>query len=91
MRPTTYLVGFLAAATAILATPDISGLPQEIQDCIIGNHHTGVDWMGKYHWESLSDEKFCKIDNKWATWMDDKCGGHNIGKGAQGKMCKRQP
>ena len=19
--------------------------------------------MGKYHWESLSDEKFCKIDN----------------------------
>ncbi|THZ35873.1 hypothetical protein D6C90_07201 [Aureobasidium pullulans] len=109
MRPTTYLVGFLAAATATLATPDISGLPQEIQDCIIGNHHTGVDWMGKYHWESLSDEKFCKIDNSvlhktptrswwkhgvfpcWATWMDDKCGGHNIGKGAQGKMCKRQP
>ena len=30
MRPTTYLVGFLAAATATLATPDISGLPQGI-------------------------------------------------------------
>ncbi|KAG2161741.1 hypothetical protein VTO58DRAFT_109769 [Aureobasidium pullulans] len=127
MRLSTYLVGFLATASAVLAAPDISGLPREIQDCIIGNHHTGVDWMGTYHWESLSDEKFCKIDNsvlhktptkswwkhgvfecvcennhlswvdnrmmkgKWATWMDDKCGGHNIGKGAQGKMCKRQP
>ncbi|THZ80570.1 hypothetical protein D6C84_07332 [Aureobasidium pullulans] len=29
---------------------------------------------------------------EWATWMDEKRGGHNIGqKGGQGKMYKRQP
>lgn len=30
MRPTTYLVGFLATASAVLAVPDLSGLPREI-------------------------------------------------------------
>ncbi|THW51899.1 hypothetical protein D6D21_01181 [Aureobasidium pullulans] len=128
MRPATYLVGFLAAASAVLAVPDLSGLPREIRECVIGNHKTGWDWGGDYNWESLSDEQFCKIqekffrrtptrswwihgvfpcvcqrnqlswaDNrlmmgKWATWMDEKCGGHNIGqKHGTGKMCKRQP
>ncbi|THV87426.1 hypothetical protein D6C78_00842 [Aureobasidium pullulans] len=128
MRLSTYLVGFLATASAVLAAPDISGLPREIRECVIGNHKTGWDWSGDYNWESLSDEQFCKIDNiwprtptkswwvhgvfggcvckrnqlswadnrlllgKWATWMDEKCGGHNIGqKHGTGKMCKRQP
>lgn len=30
MRLFTYLVGFLATASAVLAAPDISGLPREI-------------------------------------------------------------
>ncbi|THV76370.1 hypothetical protein D6D28_01201 [Aureobasidium pullulans] len=127
MRPTTYLVDFLAAASAAFAVPDFSGLPREIQDCIIGNHKLDVTWKGSYHWEKLSDEQFCKIDTvyprtptatwwvagvfscvcrrnrlswvdnrmmkgKWATWMDEKCGGHDIGVNRlTGKMCKKQP
>ncbi|THW98135.1 hypothetical protein D6D18_05289 [Aureobasidium pullulans] len=127
MRPATYLVGFLAAASAAFAVPDISGLPRQIQECMIGNHDLDWTWIGSYHWENLSDEEFCKIDNvyprtetkawwvggvfpcvcacnhfswqenriimgKWATWMDEKCGGHNIGvKHGTGKMCKKQP
>ncbi|TIA42523.1 hypothetical protein D6C78_01007 [Aureobasidium pullulans] len=32
------------------------------------------------------------MKGKWATWMDEKRGGHNIGqKGGQGKMYKRRP
>ncbi|TIA10207.1 hypothetical protein D6C81_08398, partial [Aureobasidium pullulans] len=31
-------------------------------------------------------------DSQWASWMDEKRGGHNIGqKGGQGKMYKRRP
>ncbi|CAD0014028.1 unnamed protein product [Aureobasidium pullulans] len=110
MRPATYLIGFLAAASAAFAVPDISGLPRQIQECMIGNHDLDWTWIGSYHWENFSDEEFCKIDNvyprtetkawwvggvfpcEWATWMDEKCGGHNIGvKHGTGKMCKRQP
>ncbi|THX01420.1 hypothetical protein D6D13_08904, partial [Aureobasidium pullulans] len=32
------------------------------------------------------------MKEKWATWMNEKRGGHNIGqKGGQGKMHKRRP
>ncbi|THZ78423.1 hypothetical protein D6C85_01107 [Aureobasidium pullulans] len=65
MRLSTYLVGFLATASAVLAAPDISGLPREIRECVIGNHKTGWDWTGEHNWESMSDEQFCKIDNIW--------------------------
>ncbi|THX90728.1 hypothetical protein D6D05_00209 [Aureobasidium pullulans] len=122
MRPATYLVGFLAAASAAFAVPDISGLPRQIAT---------TTWTGPGLVHTIgrifSDEEFCKIDNvyprtetkawwvggvfpfvcarnhfswqenriimgKWATWMDEKCGGHNIGvKHGTGKMCKRQP
>lgn len=30
---------------------------------MIGNHDLDWTWIGSYHWENLSDEEFCKIDN----------------------------
>lgn len=43
MRPTTYLVGFLAAASAALAVPDFSGLPREIVNFGFSYSYLGKD------------------------------------------------
>ncbi|CAD0058539.1 hypothetical protein D6D23_07862 [Aureobasidium pullulans] len=108
MRPTTYLLALLAAASTTLAAVDISGLPHELQECIeIGGLNTDWKHYGPtYNSENLSIDQVCNLENphpisgsrdnrlikgKWATWMDKNCGGHDIGRGAEGKMCKKQP